>query len=100
MFVIESFQTCLAAGLQVRVRGGRAKKEKIRRSQVFKTSFAALVLLAVFITTTAQMPQQITTPDRVESRLGTLTFEDGIPDNATDQKVFDELDYVLTLYSA
>jgi hypothetical protein len=43
---------------------------------------------------------QITTPDRVESRLSTLTFEDGIPDNATNQKVFDELDYGLTLYSA
>ena len=58
------------------------------------------MLLAVFITTTAQMPQQITTPDRVESRLGTLAFEDGIPDNPAVQKVFDELDQVLTLYSA
>ena len=57
------------------------------------------MLLAVFITTTAQMPQQTTTPERVESRLGTPIFEDGIPDNATGQKVFDELDYVLTLYS-
>jgi hypothetical protein len=43
---------------------------------------------------TPNMPQSITTPDTVESRLGTLKFMDGIPDNATAQKLFDELDYV------
>ena len=100
MFVIESFQTCLAAGLQVRVRRAAGPARTRYEDRSIQNIIAALVLLAVFITTTAQMPQQITTPDRVESRLGTLTFEDGIPDNATDQKVFDELDYVLTLYSA
>ena len=45
-------------------------------------------------TMTTDMPPTIRTPDRVESRLGTLTFTDGVPDIATAQKVFDELDYV------
>ena len=39
-------------------------------------------------------PASISTPDKVESRLGTLIFKDGVPDNATAQKLFDELDYV------
>ena len=30
----------------------------------------------------------------MESRLGTLNFTDGVPDAATAQKLFDELDYV------
>ena len=46
------------------------------------------------------MPPQITTPDRVESRLGTLTFKDGIPDSATAQKLFDEVDYVHAVEAA
>ena len=36
----------------------------------------------------------IATPDRVESRLGTLNFTDGVPDAVTARKLFDELDYV------
>ena len=42
----------------------------------------------------AQVPANISTPDKVESRLGTLIFKDGVPDHATAQKLFDELDYV------
>jgi hypothetical protein len=34
------------------------------------------------------------TPDSVETRLGTLNFKDGVPDAATSQKLFDELDYI------
>jgi len=34
------------------------------------------------------------TPDSVETRLGTLNFKDGVPDAATTQKLYDELDYV------
>ena len=43
---------------------------------------------------TTDMPPAIRTPDRVESRLGTLNFKDGVPDDATAQKLFDEIDYV------
>ena len=39
------------------------------------------------------IPQSITTPDSVETRLGTLKFTDGFPDDATVQKVYDNLDF-------
>ena len=32
-------------------------------------------------------------PDSVETRLGTLRFTDGFPDDATVEKVFDNLDF-------
>ena len=44
--------------------------------------------------TNIAVPPGIATPDRVETRLGTLKFTDGIPDAPTAQKLFDELDYV------
>ena len=39
------------------------------------------------------IPASITTPDRVETRLGTLTFFDGLPDEATVRTVYDNLDF-------
>ena len=39
------------------------------------------------------MPPGVASPDKVETRLGTLSFFDGFPDNATAQKLFDNLDY-------
>ncbi|MEI8333922.1 MAG: DUF1254 domain-containing protein [Chloroflexota bacterium] len=39
------------------------------------------------------IPASITTPDSVETRLGTLRFFDGLPDDATVQKVYDNLDF-------
>ena len=42
----------------------------------------------------ADVPDSIKTPDTVESeRLGTLKFFDGMPDAATVQKVYDNLDF-------
>jgi hypothetical protein len=41
---------------------------------------------------TTPIPEVITTPDAVESPLGTLRFFDGFPDAATAQLVFDNLD--------
>lgn len=40
------------------------------------------------------IPRSITTPDRMETRLGTLSFKDGVPDAGTTQKLYDELDYI------
>jgi hypothetical protein len=40
----------------------------------------------------ADVPKSITTPDTVETRIGTLKFFDGLPDNETVQKVYDQLD--------
>jgi hypothetical protein len=43
---------------------------------------------------TTDIPEAITTPDSVETRLGTLKFFDGFPDDATTQKVYDNLDFM------
>jgi len=41
---------------------------------------------------TTSIPEGIATPDRLETRLGTLTSFDGVPDKETTQKVYDNLD--------
>jgi len=38
------------------------------------------------------IPPQITTPDSVDTSLGTLMFDDGIPSEDTAQKAYDQLD--------
>jgi hypothetical protein len=42
---------------------------------------------------TTDIPAGILTPDSVETRLGTLRFFDGFPDDETVQKVYDNLDF-------
>jgi len=42
---------------------------------------------------TTDIPASITTPDTVETRLGTLKFFDGLPDDATVQTLYDNLDF-------
>jgi hypothetical protein len=42
----------------------------------------------------AKVPPSITTPDTVETRIGTLKFLDGQPDPETVRKVYDNLDFV------
>jgi len=39
------------------------------------------------------IPAVITTPDRVNSRIGPLDFKDGAPSQATLEKVYDNLDF-------
>ena len=71
-----------------------------------KTLLAATLVSALAFTTTGapaqtppkmkmttDIPPQITTPDSVETRLGTLKFFDGFPDDATVEKVYDNLDF-------
>jgi hypothetical protein len=41
---------------------------------------------------TTDIPTSVTTPDKVETSIGTLRFFDGFPDDATVQKVYDNLD--------
>jgi hypothetical protein len=38
---------------------------------------------------TTPIPPEITTPDTVETRLGTLNFKNGMPDQATIDKLWD-----------
>jgi len=62
-------------------------------------SLLALGLLAAVPTAQAQtygadVPRSVTTPDVVETdRLGTLKFFDGMPDEETVKKVYDNLDF-------
>mgnify|MGYP003119461752 CR=1 FL=1 len=41
---------------------------------------------------TTPIPEGITTPDLVDTSIGTLTFDDGAPTRDTADKVFDYLD--------
>ncbi len=40
------------------------------------------------------IPPEIMTPDRVETRIGTLSFIDGVPDQETTDRLYDHLDFV------
>lgn len=71
---------------------------KTNQPKMFIAAAVALAFTGAAITAGAQkmktdIPKSITTPDSVESRLGTLKFRDGIPDDATVQKVYDNLDF-------
>lgn len=39
-----------------------------------------------------EVPSSITTPDKIESRIGTLEFDDGMPSEETSKKVYEQLD--------
>lgn len=41
-----------------------------------------------------RIPEQILTPDNVETRIGTLNFVDGVPTTETAQRVYDNLDFL------
>ena len=41
----------------------------------------------------ADVPPSITTPDSVDTRIGTRKFVDGLPDADTVKKVYDQLDF-------
>ena len=43
--------------------------------------------------TSPAIPPSITTPDRVDSRIGVLEFRDGAPSQATLDKVYDHVDF-------
>jgi hypothetical protein len=43
---------------------------------------------------TTDIPEEITTPDSVETRIGTLKFFDGFPDDKTTQLAYDNLDFM------
>jgi len=42
---------------------------------------------------TTDIPPGIESPDKVESRIGTLKFFDGFPDKSTTEKLYDNLDF-------
>jgi hypothetical protein len=72
-------------------------------TQIFRTTILALLGAAATMPAWAQgqpapkysakVPPYITTPDTVETRIGTLKFFDGLPDQDTVKKVYDNLDF-------
>ena len=48
---------------------------------------------AVVAQATAEIPPILITPDKVETRIGTLEFKDGAPSVETAEKVYDTLDF-------
>lgn len=42
---------------------------------------------------TSPIPASIPIPDKVETRFGTLTFFDGVPDETSTEKIYDNLDF-------
>jgi len=60
------------------------------------TLIAIAVVLPFTLLAQAQSktPPGLTTPDRVQTQIGTLEFKDGAPSAATTQKVYDNLDYI------
>src|SRR5829696_2431807 len=55
---------------------------------------AALVLPRLAAAQTGPaIPSSITTPDKVETRIGTLDFKDGAPSQVTLDKIYDDIDF-------
>jgi Protein of unknown function (DUF1254) len=78
---------------------GRNTMNKIRTTLINGTMTAALA--AIFFSggreavaqSTTEIPPAITTPDKVETRIGTLDFKDGMPSKDTVAKLYDNLDF-------
>lgn len=70
----------------------------MKRSTQFlaATLFCAIPALPHMATaqTVTAPAQGVATPDRIETRIGTLEFKDGAPSAATAEKVLDSLDFV------
>jgi len=70
------------------------------KKQYFFTSIMMLVLLTsiglaqVTPGYNTAIPEKIMTPDKVETRIGTLEFFDGLPKEETVKKVYDNLDFM------
>ena len=68
-------------------------KTSIVYSVAFATLFSSLAAAEPpKMKMTTEIPPGIATPDKLETQLGTLTSFDGVPDKATTQKVYDNLD--------
>ena len=52
-----------------------------------------MLTLPRFAAAQSAIPPSITTPDKVETRIGTLDFKDGAPNAATVTKIYDNLDF-------
>src|SRR6266702_2144009 len=73
----------------------------MKRCNALKFGAAISLLVSAVLPTNAQdkmkmtteIPSSILSPGTVETRIGTLKFTDGFPDDATVTKVYDNLDF-------
>ena len=77
-----SFLLVLAIGS-----GQAAKSDRDEALKALKT------ITQVQYKMTTEIPESLLMPDVVETRIGTLRFTDGFPDEATAQKVYDQMDF-------
>jgi hypothetical protein len=66
-------------------------------STLFTLSLAVLPTLAMAQATAGynhKIPEKIMTPDTVETSIGTMKFSDGMPDDASVKKAYDNLDLI------
>jgi len=66
---------------------------KSRFNRFMLAAVCAVLISPLWASAQSMPPASITTPDRVESRIGTLEFKDGVPSRATAQKAYDQLDF-------
>jgi hypothetical protein len=57
-----------------------------------KVAFAGLLLQGSVLA--QPIPPEITTPDRMETSIGTLEYQDGVPTAESAEKIYDTLDFV------
>lgn len=77
-----------------------SKLSRVRRSGQVVSAFVLAALIAPAWAQnapppkySADVPSYITTPDSVETRIGTLKFNNGVPDQQTIRKVYDQIDF-------
>src|SRR5678815_3281543 len=61
--------------------------------QTKQSILIALIAACFALPAFAEIPASVSTPDKVETRIGTLDFKDGLPSKATLDKVYDNLDF-------
>ena len=71
----------------------------MKTKQLLIINLAVLMVVVMMTTVWAQekrtkIPEFLTTPDKVESRIGSLEFNDGYPTGEAAAKIRDELDYL------
>jgi len=81
------------AGIQEQPLSRRAHRHEDKNSAIRGAISRVLIAVCIGAPAAAQnAPPQITTPDEVETSVGTLTLKDGVPSTDTAQLLYDRLD--------
>jgi len=64
----------------------------MKLKRILRISTSCIFFAGLISGLSAQIPKEITTPDVVETSIGTLNFFDGVPTEKTVQTVYDNLD--------